>query len=235
MKPIVLSCLAALCFALNSRADLTVIQTLQGAGPVSEISMRIKGDKARIDATPEVSTIIDGKTGEMLNLMVAQKKFMRISGEKVKAMAQMTASADDGKKESDTPKLVATGRKETINGFPAQEYTCETPQLKASYWITTQFPNSASVLQQMQRIEPAQWQGVKKGIPKLSDFPGLPIRSAVKFESQPEVVTTIKTVSETSLPESDFVVPAGFEEMKMPDISSLMKPGEAKPEKAKKP
>ena len=69
MKVLRLSVLLAACLILNARADLTIVQKVEGAGPVADMTVKIKGEKARIDATPQISTIIDGKTGEMINLM----------------------------------------------------------------------------------------------------------------------------------------------------------------------
>src|SRR5450432_1668589 len=46
----------------NLRADLTVVQTLDGpGGSAKQITIYIKGDKMRMDTAPQVSTIVDGK------------------------------------------------------------------------------------------------------------------------------------------------------------------------------
>ena len=87
----------------SARADLTIVQNVEGLGPVNQITMRIKGDKVKIDATSQVTSIIDGKTGEMLNLMNEQKKFMRISAEKAKAVTEMTNKFSDSKQPTEKP------------------------------------------------------------------------------------------------------------------------------------
>ncbi len=90
-------------FILPLRADLTIVYstTLQ---PVTEgqkaqatasvlgatnMTIKIKGDKARIDASPQVTTIFDGRTGEVINLLNDQKTVVRISPDKMKAVAEM--------------------------------------------------------------------------------------------------------------------------------------------------
>src|ERR1700737_3448845 len=72
-----------------ARADLTLVQSVEGSSGSNEMTMKLKGDKMRIDVSPQVTTIIDAKTGEMINLMNDQKKVMRISGEKVRATMEM--------------------------------------------------------------------------------------------------------------------------------------------------
>ena len=72
-----------------ARADLTLVQSVEGTSGSNEMTMKLKGDKMRIDVSPQVTTIIDAKTGEMINLMNDQKKVMRISGEKVRATMEM--------------------------------------------------------------------------------------------------------------------------------------------------
>src|SRR5207249_11102540 len=42
-----------ICFSLSARADLTITQKVEGAGPSTEMTIKIKGDKARIDRSEE--------------------------------------------------------------------------------------------------------------------------------------------------------------------------------------
>jgi hypothetical protein len=46
----------------------------------------------------------------------------------------------------------------------------------------------------------------------------MPLRTQVKMPDQPEITSTIESVSLAPLPDADFTVPAGYSEMKMPDI-----------------
>ena len=67
-------------------------------------------------------------------------------------------------------------------------------------------------------------------MPDYRDFPGLPLRSRVQMGGQGEITSTIVSVNQNVLSESDFAVPAGYEEMKMPQFtSSNPSPGGAKP------
>ena len=161
---------------LTARGDLTIVQKVEGSGSVSQITIKLKGDKVRVEVTPQVATIIENKTGDVITLMNQEKKFLRISADKSKAIAEMASKyAGKTKSAEETVKLTATGRKEMINGYEAEEYVRETPSFKATYWITSKYPDSAAILKQLQSIIPAAWNDVAKGMFDYRDFPGLAI------------------------------------------------------------
>src|ERR1700704_6097980 len=89
---------------LPARADLTVVQKVEGAGQNGEVTVRIKGDKERIDAPSQPTRIIDGKTGELTDLLNEKKSFVRIRAEQMKAAAATIKKFDEGNKPS-APKL----------------------------------------------------------------------------------------------------------------------------------
>src|SRR5205807_7650174 len=87
MKLFGLSLLVGACLLLSARADLTIVQKVEGVGGGGEMTMKIKGDKMRIEISPEITTIFDGGTGELTNLMNDQKTVVGISAAKLKAAA----------------------------------------------------------------------------------------------------------------------------------------------------
>jgi hypothetical protein len=78
MKVIRVSLFIATCAITAARADLTIVQKVEGVGAINEMTIKIKGDKARVDASPQVATIIDSKTGDILNILRDQKQFASI-------------------------------------------------------------------------------------------------------------------------------------------------------------
>ena len=46
------------------------------------MTMKIKGDKARIDVSPQMTMIFDAKKGEMISLMREQKMVVRMPADK---------------------------------------------------------------------------------------------------------------------------------------------------------
>jgi hypothetical protein len=93
-----------------ARGDLSIVQKVEGSSSVSQITIKIKGDKARVEVTPRVTTIVDRKSGDMLTLINAEKKYVRISADKSKAIAEL-ASKYAGDSTAADAKLTPAGRK----------------------------------------------------------------------------------------------------------------------------
>lgn len=201
---------------VSARADLTITQKVEGVSGVGEMTIKIKGDKARIDATPQITTIIDNKTGEMSTLMNEKKQVLHISSDKAKAMADMARKFGGAEKGANKPKLVATGRKEVINGYEAKEYKVDGGMFAATYWISTKYPNGAAILKELQKLKPSTWDITKKGMPDYSDFPGLPVRMTVSVPGQGDVTNTITSIKQDIIPNDQFAIPKDFSEMQMP-------------------
>jgi Domain of unknown function (DUF4412) len=209
-----LAFVAGLC--VSARADFTIVQKVEGGKRAgNEIIMKLKGDKVRVEATPQMTMIVDGKTGETVTLMNAQKKFLRISGDKAKAISELAAKY--GGTTAERPKLTATGKKMTINGYEAEEYVGETKLFKASYWIAPSFPDSAAIMKQLQAVIPSAWNDLAKGMMDYRDLPGFPLRTQVKTEGG-EITSTITAIKRDLLSDAEFLVPADFQEMKIPNL-----------------
>jgi len=230
--------LVALSLALPwARADLTLVQSVEGSSGSNEMTMKLKGDKMRIDVSPQVTTIIDAKTGEMINLMNDQKKVMRVSGEKVRATMEMAQQfkGKNGKKETkERPKFVATGKKETVNGYETEQYTWETPDFKATYWIALNYPDGAAILKQLQAINPDIWKTSNTQMPDYRDFPGLPIKTLILIGGN-QITTTLTAVKQDPLSDADFTIPKDYQEMKLPDMSGLLQQNATPPPAAPSP
>lgn len=222
MKSLRFFTIASFALLVSARGDLTIVQTVDGAGGVHRITMKVKGDKARVEANPQVTTIIDAKTGAITNLMHDQKLIMTIPGDKAKAMAEMAKSfAKEEVPTQATPK--ATGKKETISGYETEEYVTDSPKFHASYWVATKYPDYARILEQMAILQKGAFAEVTKGLPDYHALPGMPLRTKVKIPDQPEITSTIESVSVAPLSDADFAAPAGYSEVKMPDFLNNQK------------
>lgn len=210
--------LASLC---SARADLTIIQRVDGVGQNGDVTVKIKGDKERIDAPSQPTRIIDGKTGEMTDLISDQKSFVKISAAQIKAAAEsMNLNAD---KKSGSSKLASTGKKETINGYETEEYAYETPQFKASFWVASKYPGAADILKQMQAPIAGAWKPSNMGMPDYTDFDGLPIKTVISVGPN-QVVTTIMSIKQDPVSAGEFEVPKDFQPLKRP-IEPASSPG----------
>jgi hypothetical protein len=201
------------------RADLTVVQSIETSGSTNQITTKIKGERARIDLSPESSMIVDTKTGEVVTLMPEQKAVLRFSAEQAKSFGNKARALlnDTGKSlEIATPK--ATGKKEKINGYEAEEYVAETQQYRATYWVAKSYPHYQDIQRQMKLLQNGIFTMVRKAMPEYYDFPGLAIRTTIKFQGQPEATTTIASVSQAALSDSEFTVPDDYAEIHLPDF-----------------
>jgi Domain of unknown function (DUF4412) len=209
--------LALLLFAftvLNSaRADLTITQKVEGTGQDREATVKIKGDKERIDSAGNPSQIIDGKSGDMINLQNDSKTYVKISAEQIKAAAE--AINKFGGDQKSKPKLTPSGKKEKINGYDTAEYLYETPQFKVSFWVATNYPGATEILKEMQVPMSGAWKQSSMGMPEYTDFPGLPIRTVISMQGN-SMTTTITSIKKDPVNAGEFEIPKGFQEMKAP-------------------
>ena len=232
---------------LPLRADLTIVYstTVQPArhgqkeqptpsavAAATNMTIKVKGDKARIDASPQITAIFDGRTGELINLLNDRKTVVRISPDKMRAIADMLNKFSSNKAGSDKPRLTPTGQRETINGYETEQYTYDGPDFKGMYWIAPNYPNGAAVLAQLQLIKSEFWDAANTKMPDFRVFPGLPIRMRMIVGKEnpagehsdsaaghpTEITSTVTGVSLDSIADSQFTVPANFKETKLPDI-----------------
>jgi hypothetical protein len=230
MKAFALSLTLAVATSLPALADFTIVQKVEGKGKTNEITLKVRGDKIRLEASPQITMIVDGRTGDTITLMNTQKRIVRISGDKAKAIAEMAAKYGGGTTEK--PKLAATGKKMTINGYEADEYVADTKMFKAHYWIAPSFPNSAEIMKQLQTVIPAAWNDLAKGMINYRDLPGFPVRTQITVGDD-NIISTVVAVKTDALSDADFLAPKDFQEVKIPNVEmSTEKP---KPATSPKP
>ena len=198
-------------------ADLTLIQKVDAAGTTGEMTIKFKGDKVRIDPAPELSIITDSKTGDTVTLMHAEKKAMRISGDKMKAAAEMVKKFSAASPIEQKAKLTPLGRKETVNGMPSEVFTADTAVGKATYYIAMNYPDGPAIIQEMKAAQPSALTNSGTNIPDFRDLPGVPVKIEMDT-ARGHVVMTLISAKRDPIPNSAFDVPANYTEMKMPDF-----------------
>jgi hypothetical protein len=221
MKRAALLCLCGMGWLAAARADLTIVERTEGMpGSNRDITVKIRGDMARIDLNPQMATIVDGRTGEVITLMMDQKKVVRISATKMKAAAEMVKRFSDKNESAVDSRPRPTGRKDTVNGYEVEEYTVDTPLYKAAYWVAPGFPEGASILKQLQAVRSDVWKTASTNTPDYRDFPALPIKTVVDMKGT-KITTTLVSVRQDPLSETDFAIPRDFEELKVPDLGKI--------------
>jgi len=197
-------------------ADLTIVQKIDGGGP--QLTLKFKGDLIRQDPSPEISAIINYKTGEMIHIMHLKKAFMEISAERVKTMREKNPI-----KPKPSPELKPSGEMEiveTTDGkFEAEKFTFETDKgIKGAYWIVKDYPNGAKILAEMNKLKGAFGSSMSAGlIPDTTKLTGFPIRSKIEFKGEKPVFSTAISVKDTPIDDADFKAPEGYQEIPLPE------------------
>jgi hypothetical protein len=118
MKSLRLFAIAFLAGLATVRADLTVVQKVEGTEGLQRITMKVKGDKARVEVSPQITTIIDGKSGAITNLLNDKKIVMHIPGDKAKAMAEMAKAFVKEETPTQAPPKPTAKRKQSMATRP---------------------------------------------------------------------------------------------------------------------
>ena len=229
-KSVLFSLLATLGFLPVTRGDLTLVQSIEGSRGNNTVTIKIKGERARIEINPKAGVIVNTKTGEVISLLHDRQAVMRLSPEKAKDLANKARTIlQDTETSLEVPTPRPTGRKEKILGYDSDEYVAETPKYRATYWVAKGYPDYGAILRQMKLLQNAAFVSVRKPMPEYYDFPGLPIRTKIKFTGQEETSITLTSISQSPLPDSEFDVPAGYAEIHLPDLE-LHSPAPASPQ-----
>jgi hypothetical protein len=202
-----------------ARADLTIVQKLEGAGQNMESTTKFKDNRTRVDAAPGTSIIMDLKTGDIISVMHAQKSYMKISG----AMAQQAIEQMKKMQGEQTgkPQLTPTGKKDTISGFASEEYTTSIANSKMAFWLTKALPNYQDALKQMSA---AFSQGPMAAMMQslgldINTLPGFPIRIVQDAGGGQTMTSTVISVNAKPIADADFAIPSGYKELTMPNLT----------------
>jgi len=218
----ILALLAAILLPVSLiRADITIVQNVKQEGGQNGVDLnmtiKVKGQKARIDVNPEISTIVDLSSGDSLSLFHTRKAAMRLPGETIKAM-QAKVQQQQGDPKVEPPK--ATGRKETINGFACEEYETTVDGRKVELWLTKDAPDAQKALSQLSALS-GKADPISTFIEK-NQIAGFPVRTVVETPMG-KVTTTVVTVKPGEIDETQFTVPSDYKEMQAPAMPGLSK------------
>lgn len=212
MKPLFLSTLA-LAFALTSYADLTISQEIVQDGPggnkTINSKMRVKGDKVRMDSVPQMSNILDLKTGEITSLMHPQKMVVKLPADTMKKMQEAQAAQAP---KIEQPK--ATGKKETINGVACEEYETTLNGAKIQMWLTKDLPAVEKAMKDITRLAGAS--DPLQTVLKEQNITGYPMRTIMEMPGIGKMTMTVTALSEDPIADSEFQVPADYKPVAMP-------------------
>ena len=198
------------------RADLVIVQKVDGSGQSGEQTIKIKGDKARTDLAQPVSVITDGATGEIVTLMHPQKTYLKVTPAQTRAMMDQLQKL---RPNAEPSKLQPTGKKEKIGEHECEIFTANLGALTATYWIAKNFPNYQAVLAQLEKFQAGGISAMGKGLmPELKDFPGMMIKTEIDMGGK-KIITTLLSAKEENVDPAVFNIPANYKEISSPTLN----------------
>ena len=213
-RGLLLSC--AFLWIAPVRADLVIVQHVDGSGQSGDQTIKIKGDKARTDLAQQVSMITDGASGDIVTLMHAPKTFLKVTAAQTKAMLEQLKKLAPS---AEPPKLTATGKKEKVGTYDCEIFTTNLGAVSVTYWISKDFPNYQAVLEQMGKLQASAISAMGKGMmPELKDFPGMQIKTEMDLGGK-KVSTVLVSAKEESVDPASFEIPKDYKEVNAPALN----------------
>jgi len=212
MKAFLCGFLAALAIT-SVRADLVIEQKIESQIMNGNSTMKIKGEKARMDMPPvpiggNMSMLIDLASGQITTLMHGQKMLVKMKIADAKKAAEQKQPGLDLTK-IEPPK--ATGQKEKIGEWNCEIYDVNMGGMTGRMWVTKDFPNYKAVMEQMNKINAAMSAGM--GIdPNKLQLDGMTVKSEMSTQLG-KMTTLLVKVTETAVPDSEFAAPADYKEL----------------------
>ena len=243
MKILILGSFSLLVFLFSTLADVTIVQDNETNGGMmrawtNRSTLKIKGTKIRMD-TVGSSTISDSESGVQITLLHGQKRYMTVNhsdSQRKEALEWTEKGLNwDGNASGTSSTPNSTGKKQKINGFETEQFLWESPRGKFTFWITKDFPSATQDPKPRETITKSFSQaqaGAAGFFP--GPLPGLPIRTESEFpipkpvgltaqqlkqggfvEGQSmKAISTVVSVSEASIDDSEFQIPPGYTELR---------------------
>jgi len=204
-----------LCSAMFTHADVVMEQKLESPFISGNVVTKVKGERARVDVpAPEVgqtTILVDLKAGQMTTLVHAKKFLIKMD------LAQAKSALDEQQKASGVDpakaKPKATGEKEKIGDWDCDIYQLDLGNGTASkIWVAKDYPHYKELMAQLNKFNSAG--PVAMGLDALkADLGGMTIKTEVTMPIG-KLVNTLVSIKEQPIPDTEFEVPAGYEEKK---------------------
>lgn len=208
------------------RADLVVVQKIEGVGQTqsAQMTLKVKGDKIRADVAPEISTLTDAATGETTTLMHAQKAYMKISAKAAGQLLGRLSADKDAAIGSTAPQ--ATGKHETLSGVDTEIYTAKLGQMKVTYWIAKEFPEGEKLRDLFSKLQNSPLAKLTQGGmgSQPADLPGVAVKTQMEPPNGQKLTVTLISVKEQPLDPAEFEIPRNYQALPTPAFGAPQHP-----------
>lgn len=214
--PLLLTAVAV--FSLQAAwADWVILQKTTTDGENQEVSIKVKGDRTRMDVGKQMTILADSATSQMTMLMHEQKMLMKMNSDMLKGVMALAGSALGADKPAAKP--VATGQKEKVGAYDCEVYTWSGQLGTGKFWVAKDFKGFQELNAVQDKMMKAMGSPAAALAPQSSDFPGMVIKSEMQVMGKTSV-SELVSAKEEAVDAAVFAVPAGYQEMKMPGLPS---------------
>lgn len=198
---------------LSARADWVIVQNSSTEGQAKEITLKIKGDLARVNMGSDISALL-GADGITM-LMHQQKMMMRMDKERLKKTMELAAKLGVVHNGKTPTKPTATGRREKLGKWDTEIYTWAGDGGNGTFWVAKDFPKATEINAISEKMSKVMGSPMSSMAPRATDFPGMVVKSEVTMMGR-TIVTTLVSATEQEVDAKEFTAPEGYQEMKMP-------------------
>jgi hypothetical protein len=188
------------------------------SGQTMPVVMLVKGAKSRMEVSMggmDVYMIVDGESQQMLSVMPAQKMYMRMD---LKQAAQGMPGMQ-GQRNQAPPKITRTGRHETIAGRDCEHVLFDTERVQMDICAAKGMGVFTGGMGGGPMGGRGRGQGVPAGYDELmKEFKDgfFPLKIETVDGTTRNVMMLVTAIEPQRVDASQFVPPAGFQEMQMP-------------------
>lgn len=204
-------------FIATASADWVIENKIESPQLNSATTTKVKGDKLRVDIADgpagAMSSIVDTKSGESIQLMHAQKMAVKTSGAALK-QAMDAAKDKAGVKDSTNAEVKPTGKSEKVGDYDCDIYTWTDGTNTSTLWIAKNHPQAAALKAFEKQMRSGFFGGMQMG-PDTSKLPGPAIKTETTVQGT-KIVSTITGIKEENIDAKEFDVPAGYQTMALP-------------------
>jgi hypothetical protein len=194
---------------------MIITEKVEGRGRTMLMTLKLKGDKVRMDVTPQMSTIVDTATGDTTTVLNATKTFMTMSKDQMAQLRTLKGGPDgEAATPAAKPKLVDTGKSEKVGPYNCKIYTMETPESHFTFWATKDIPNYAAAEEQLKKFRAMGNTGATSA-PDTSDMQGIAAKTQINTNGE-TLTITIVSAQDKPIDDSEMAPPAGYTRVSMP-------------------
>jgi hypothetical protein len=184
--------------------------------------MKCREDMLRVEMSSVLYLLVNGTTGETVQVMPAQQVFMKVPAA---VLRRVTDTLGRGAELPAAGALKATGRTETINEWRCAEYAVSSTNggTGMRLWLSTDVPRYGEALEQWSKAGALLGRHVAqmKGVENVREYPGFPVRTVMEWGGTTNEATVVE-VSLEELGAAEFMVPAAYRPLAMPNLESLL-------------